>query len=443
MTWSVLWLAPGLVAALLLGTNVWTKHAHRAALDWAEVPCTIRDSRFARSKEGESSLALSYQYDYRGQTYTSDRLDLLPGRTGTDARWERELAERLPPGSQTVCYVNPDDPAEAVLDRDRVLTNSRTLRLLAMPFLLAAIVFVVAHISRLMPRANEDLVEPEPGDAGTSRASLGVAPRKLGAWTTLTLLLGRPKQMFGFWLALTVCLTLFWMLDGPAVFSGWKEWLDRRESVTGTVHRLTPTRNREWMATVYEVTYDYQVAGENYRGIGYVRGNLFELGDPVDVLYDPQQPGQGLLRQGRQSDVPAFLPLIFLGGAALIIAGLLLSLLQGMRSIRLLRRGTATTARFVIEDDRRAYRFSDGFHEHEIACAADAMPDREAQELLVLFDPCKPERNLIYDVECAALPVTPDGALPQVSFRQVVGSLFIPPLAIVLIGFIWWMTLPS
>lgn len=449
----LLWIVPGAIAALLLSLNAWTVSAHRAAQHWVEVPCKIVSGRFELAGEEGTSLAMRYEYEFRGQHYTSDRLDLLPGRTGTDDRWERDLLDRLPVGSETICYVDPANPAEAVLDRDRALTNVRTLRLLAMPFLLAAVVFFGAQLYLVLHRYSGAFRDLRNGDESRAPresehslhtvARLGPAPRKVGWWTALAVLLGRPKSALGAWLALTTCLMLFWMLDGTAFFTGWSEWFVEHETTTGTVRRIVPTESREFYVTIYDVTFDYEVEGVPHRAHGFIRGQQYAPGDEVEVFYDPTVSEKGVLPRSRQSDVPALLPLIFLTVAVLVGIGIIGTLVRSVRALRLLRHGSVATATFVAEEGLHAYRFSDGKVEHDIICHGETIPSHEAARVTVLYDAARPERNIVYEVACEALPLTADGSLPRVTFGNLFPQILIPPIALVLIAFFYWMALPT
>lgn len=91
-----------------------------AAKSWPPTPCVIVSSQ-VRSHSGEDSTTYSvdvlYTYTYNGWKYKSNRYQFLGGSTGGYAEKER-VVRRLPPLTRTVCYVNPKDPAEAVLNRD-------------------------------------------------------------------------------------------------------------------------------------------------------------------------------------------------------------------------------------------------------------------------------------------------------------------------------------
>lgn len=60
-----------------------------------------------------------YSYEIAGKTYQADRYKFYHGWSkGRDkALEEADLVARYRPGSQTMCYVNPNDPTDAVLHR--------------------------------------------------------------------------------------------------------------------------------------------------------------------------------------------------------------------------------------------------------------------------------------------------------------------------------------
>ena len=91
-----------------------------AAKSWQPTPCTIVSSQ-VRSHAGDDSTTYSvevlYTYTYNGWEHKSNRYQFLDGSTGGYAEKER-IVRRPPPLTRTVCYVNPKDPAEAVLNGD-------------------------------------------------------------------------------------------------------------------------------------------------------------------------------------------------------------------------------------------------------------------------------------------------------------------------------------
>jgi hypothetical protein len=89
------------------------------ARTWAAVPCEILESRVAThaGDDGDTfSVDVRYRYFVDGLEHVSDRYQFFFGSTGGYEGKARVVA-RLPPGARTVCYVDPEDPAEAVLNR--------------------------------------------------------------------------------------------------------------------------------------------------------------------------------------------------------------------------------------------------------------------------------------------------------------------------------------
>jgi len=89
------------------------------ARSWPEVPCEILASRVA-SHDGDDgdtySVEVRYRYRVDDRAHVSERYDFFPGST-SGYEGKARVVERLPPGTRTVCYVDPADPTEAVLDR--------------------------------------------------------------------------------------------------------------------------------------------------------------------------------------------------------------------------------------------------------------------------------------------------------------------------------------
>jgi hypothetical protein len=69
--------------------------------------------------EGADSytLYLKYKYEFDRKQYISDRYD-FSFWDHNDEAVPRAVVSKLPPGTQTVCYVNPDNPPEAVVKRE-------------------------------------------------------------------------------------------------------------------------------------------------------------------------------------------------------------------------------------------------------------------------------------------------------------------------------------
>jgi len=90
------------------------------ARGWQATPCTIVSSsvRSHASDDGTTySIDIMYEYETGGRTWRSNRYDFVGGSSsGYDGK--QAVVDRYPAGSTSTCWVDPDDPSQAVLDRD-------------------------------------------------------------------------------------------------------------------------------------------------------------------------------------------------------------------------------------------------------------------------------------------------------------------------------------
>jgi hypothetical protein len=88
--------------------------------DWVEVPCTVISSEVGSHSDSDGttySIDITFTYEYEGKTYRSDDYNFMGGSSSGRSGKEK-VVRRYPPGSEQACFVNPDDPSEAVLSRD-------------------------------------------------------------------------------------------------------------------------------------------------------------------------------------------------------------------------------------------------------------------------------------------------------------------------------------
>lgn len=90
------------------------------AQSWTPTPCTILSSDVAEVSDSDGStyrVEVTFRYEVGGVERVSDRYRVSrmssSGRAG-----KQRVVDALPPGTETTCFVNPDDPSEAVLRRD-------------------------------------------------------------------------------------------------------------------------------------------------------------------------------------------------------------------------------------------------------------------------------------------------------------------------------------
>ncbi len=92
----------------------------QASSDWPEVPCEIISSEVERKSDSDGStyrVSVRYRYTWSGRDYESDRYDFSSGSTNIGVDKMRAAVAGLPSGHRAICYVNPADPASAVISR--------------------------------------------------------------------------------------------------------------------------------------------------------------------------------------------------------------------------------------------------------------------------------------------------------------------------------------
>lgn len=110
----------GMIAFVSLFYDAWS--AYRSSLAWVETPCTIEETWISqrRGEDGPTYRAVAfYRYSYGGRERRADAI--YPGNDATHTgskKGQRQLVSRFEPGTQTVCYVDPNDPARACLLRE-------------------------------------------------------------------------------------------------------------------------------------------------------------------------------------------------------------------------------------------------------------------------------------------------------------------------------------
>ena len=86
---------------------------------WLEMPCVVESSQVVSHQDDDStsySLEVVYHYDRDDRRYTSRRYDFVAG-SWSGYHKKQAIVARYPPGRETVCFVNPNSPEQAVLYR--------------------------------------------------------------------------------------------------------------------------------------------------------------------------------------------------------------------------------------------------------------------------------------------------------------------------------------
>ena len=94
------------------------------ARSWEPCSCTVVSSKLNEHRSHSSSnghsrtrttysVAITYTYTYNGQAFTSKRYNFFSG--SSSRYFNRKIIAQYPAGSEGTCYVDPDNPKEAVL----------------------------------------------------------------------------------------------------------------------------------------------------------------------------------------------------------------------------------------------------------------------------------------------------------------------------------------
>ncbi len=112
-------LVVGVLATYSLALKPWL--GVWAARTWVPVEASIVSSE-VRSHSGDSttySVAITYAYTYDGRKYVGSRYDFTSG-SSSGRQAKKDIVARHPAGGKKLCYVNPDNPQESVIERARV-----------------------------------------------------------------------------------------------------------------------------------------------------------------------------------------------------------------------------------------------------------------------------------------------------------------------------------
>lgn len=99
---------------------------------WESVPATVVSSEIGVKKRDSSSfnkhdlsvyysIKITYQYEYNGKTYFGDRYDFFRSKDqySTFGKTQmQEITKQYPRGKKFFCWINPQNPGEAVISRD-------------------------------------------------------------------------------------------------------------------------------------------------------------------------------------------------------------------------------------------------------------------------------------------------------------------------------------
>ena len=169
-----------LVASVLFGAAVGYFLSLRplyelyTAQSWTPASCVVVSSRLEEGEEGPARAEIVYRYTVGDRQYTADRYDFIPGKT-SDASLPAAVASH-PAGRRFECYVDPEDPTRAVVNRThRLWYHLGTLFLVLFSGLPLAIGLLVLRAGRTERRAQRALAGTMPAGDDRHHQAAGAA----------------------------------------------------------------------------------------------------------------------------------------------------------------------------------------------------------------------------------------------------------------------------
>jgi hypothetical protein len=175
------------------------------ARNWPAIQCRILSSE-VRSHSGNHgstySVNILYSYRFNDRDYKANRYDFFAGSSsGYDGK--RAIVARFMPGSTAICYVDPADPTEAVLNRG--FTPIMWIGLLPLVFALIGVAGLVTTV-RKRRQERENQID---GRADAFGLSPSAVP-ELGASGAPTNLKLQPGTSAGTKFVAAIAIALFW-----------------------------------------------------------------------------------------------------------------------------------------------------------------------------------------------------------------------------------------
>jgi hypothetical protein len=174
-------------ALLLLGAglfftwSLWNAYQRAKKLDtWRPVPCVIVISRVAEEKRSlsmptEFRAFVEYSYIVEDVPRQSRKIRRFDGAFAEKSRAEA-VVKQYPEGAGTTCYVNPDNPAEAVLERE----SKKAVYTLWFPMLFVigggGLLVSVWRRRRQEEEEDDDNADGDSGDAAAETAGAAGVP---------------------------------------------------------------------------------------------------------------------------------------------------------------------------------------------------------------------------------------------------------------------------
>lgn len=144
------------------------------ATSWVQTPCVVERSAVLTFDGDDGNTYrpdILYRYEHDGQAYRSNRLHLATAGSSSGYDGKREVVNAHPVGYETVCYVDPDRPSRATMNRG--FTLAHLLGLIPLPFALGGLAMIVSGTKKMaMPH------DWRQNDSGTASTAMGGSAKR-------------------------------------------------------------------------------------------------------------------------------------------------------------------------------------------------------------------------------------------------------------------------
>ena len=123
---------------------------------------------------------VKYRYVVAGREYTSMRYS-YDSFSSSDSSWAYRVVKEHPPGAKVTVYCDPEEPSDAVLQRD-VPSMSYFLLLFVQPFVMVGLGLIACTISIPIAHTRARAFVSEPSVLPESIPGWGTARREMGGW---------------------------------------------------------------------------------------------------------------------------------------------------------------------------------------------------------------------------------------------------------------------
>ena len=138
-----------------IGVYVWYRQLTpyfqvRQSISWQPVQATLLDAKViddwsepGRTKRGgiKYFIDIRYQYSFKNKNYTGTRYSFYNFcNNAADGGKLHSFVKNNPPGTKICCFVNPENPTEAVVSREK--RNPLPIILLSIPCFIVGLYFV-------------------------------------------------------------------------------------------------------------------------------------------------------------------------------------------------------------------------------------------------------------------------------------------------------------